>query len=295
MKIFNLLRLVAISFALKIVATFTDLPGNHIDTWIRLWSLAAAKKLGLSRMLELLIHPISSIRYFEFDFARKHIGQLENKRVLDVSSPRLFAFYLCKSNPNLTYIMINSDQKDVKETRFQANAFDVRNFSVYKSDARLLPYKDKQFNKVVSISVIEHIESDGDTKAVKEMWRVLKPGGKLILTTHIARHPRVEYRDHDQYNLSSKKRKKYFFQRIYDENSWQKRILSHIPISPTLQRIWGEKEKGWFDAYISRWIVHGIEETVYDPWYMATRFKNYDLISQLPGIGVIGVVFEKPL
>jgi SAM-dependent methyltransferase len=44
-----------------------------------------------------------------------------------------------------------------------------------------LPYRDNEFDFVVSFQVIEHIEDD--VMFVKEIARVLKPGGTLILTT----------------------------------------------------------------------------------------------------------------
>jgi len=295
MKIITLLRLLAISLLAKIGATIKKLPGNHIDTWIRLWSMRYFTDLGIARAFQLFVHPISSIRYFEFDFILRNISTISNLRVLDVSSPREFAFYYCKKMQPDSYTMINPDSMDVGETKIQADAFNVTNFSVVTGNALSLLYKNKSFDRVISISVIEHIEKDGDSKAIKEMWRVLKPGGKLILTTHIAQHKRVEHRGHDQYNLSNIKRKKYFFQRVYDEESFKKRILSQVPVQSLAIQIWGEKEKGWFDAYIDRWIKRGLEETVWDPWHMSTRFKSYDSAEQLPGIGVVGCAFKKPL
>jgi len=295
MKKSILLRLIVVSILIKIVVTLKRLPGSHIDTWIRLWSIQYAKKLGISRVFELLVHPISGIRYFEFDFVFAQLTPFVGQKVLDVSSPRSFALYYCKRNERVNYTMVNPDHLDVKETIIQASAFGLANFNVQMADARALPFLDEKFDCVVCVSVIEHIKGSGDIDAIKEMWRVLKPGGKLILTTHIAKQKRVEYRTTDQYNLTRVKRKKYFFQRVYDEESFQERILSQIPTQAYSVKIWGEKEKGWFDAYINRWIKRGLAETVWDPWHMSTRFKAYDYVEQLPGIGVIGSAFKKPL
>ena len=190
--------------------------------------------------------------------------------------------------------MINPDRNDRQETVMQKKTLNVNNLKVLDGDATKLEFPDNIFDTVISISVIEHINGNGDSKAMQEFWRVLIPGGKLILTTHIAKQKRVEYRDHDQYNISRHKKSKYFFQRVYDSESFNERILSQLPVKPIDQKIWGEKEKGWFDAYIDRWIKNGIEETIYDPWYMATKFTSFDSINQLPGIGVIGIAVIKP-
>lgn len=48
------------------------------------------------------------------------------------------------------------------------------------ADARKLPFKDRTFATVVSISVLEHIS--GVNKAIQETYRVLKRGGVLIIT-----------------------------------------------------------------------------------------------------------------
>ena len=49
-----------------------------------------------------------------------------------------------------------------------------------KADACDLPYEDGFFDVVVSFDVFEHIEND--TKAVSEVHRVLKKGGKLVFS-----------------------------------------------------------------------------------------------------------------
>ncbi len=50
------------------------------------------------------------------------------------------------------------------------------------ADARNLPFKDNSFNTVLSISSLEHIK--GVEEVFKETYRVLKPGGMLVFTTH---------------------------------------------------------------------------------------------------------------
>lgn len=49
------------------------------------------------------------------------------------------------------------------------------------ADACLLPFPDNYFDAVISFDALEHIESQ--EKAVSEMVRVLKPGGKVLIYT----------------------------------------------------------------------------------------------------------------
>ena len=50
-----------------------------------------------------------------------------------------------------------------------------------QADVTRLPYGDQQFDAVVSLDVIVHFERGGEAAALKEFFRVLRPGGKLIL------------------------------------------------------------------------------------------------------------------
>lgn len=48
-----------------------------------------------------------------------------------------------------------------------------------------LPFEDNSFDVVYSVSVLEHIASGNDLIVISEMLRVLKIGGRLILTTDV--------------------------------------------------------------------------------------------------------------
>lgn len=52
--------------------------------------------------------------------------------------------------------------------------------SVAQADALALPFADGIFDHVVSSDLIEHIPLPQKDVLLKEMWRVLKPGGRLV-------------------------------------------------------------------------------------------------------------------
>lgn len=55
-----------------------------------------------------------------------------------------------------------------------------RGYKADKVDSKTLPYKADTFSVVGAFDVLEHIEHD--VEALKEWMRVLKPGGKVVLT-----------------------------------------------------------------------------------------------------------------
>lgn len=54
-----------------------------------------------------------------------------------------------------------------------------------------------------------------------------------------------------------------------------------------------KKENGFYSDYQQRWLKFGLFETVKDPYYISKNFKYYDSISELPGMGVIGLAMRK--
>lgn len=57
-----------------------------------------------------------------------------------------------------------------------------------------LPFEDNSFDVVYSVSVMEHIASGNDLIVLSEMLRVLKVGGKLIITTDVMPNDGISYR-----------------------------------------------------------------------------------------------------
>ena len=54
-------------------------------------------------------------------------------------------------------------------------------------DGRMLPFRKPPSDMPCACPFLEHIAGDGDARTVDEIWRVLRPGGILHLTTNVAR------------------------------------------------------------------------------------------------------------
>jgi len=70
-----------------------------------------------------------------------------------------------------------------EEWKQEIRALGEGKISAEYADVREMPYEDASFDKVLSISTIEHVQDD--VQAMHEMIRVLKPGGALLLTTEL--------------------------------------------------------------------------------------------------------------
>ena len=71
-----------------------------------------------------------------------------------------------------------------------------------KADVTNLPYNDDSFQKVLSISTIEHILDD--MKGMQEIKRVLKPNGLLLMTTEYNEDISIPYKPIDFMKIYNK-------------------------------------------------------------------------------------------
>lgn len=132
-----------------------------------------------------LIGHINYSRLVEWQFVLQHLPQKPAK-ILDVGSNySLFPYKLKASGHEVHCLDQNSpNRRYPKSIQFhQANLVNIN-------------INSNIFDVVSCISVIEHIGlgkyddpkfSEGDIKGIKEMIRILKPNGLLIITTNICR------------------------------------------------------------------------------------------------------------
>lgn len=92
-------------------------------------------------------------------------------RVLDVGAGK---GYFCK--------VLRERGYTVEACDYQQEFFKVSNIPFHKADLnRSIPLPDNTYDCIVSIEVLEHLENH--VQFIREVLRVLKPGGTIILTT----------------------------------------------------------------------------------------------------------------
>jgi SAM-dependent methyltransferase len=92
-------------------------------------------------------------------------------------------------------------------------------------DARIgtLPFDDDEFDLVVCLDVIEHIEDD--VIALADLLRVVRPGGGLVVT--VPAHPRLWSR-HDELNHHCRRYTRSSLSAACGVSGWRVRRLTHF-------------------------------------------------------------------
>ena len=104
------------------------------------------------------------------DLIRKHL--LPGQKVLDAGCGRYLRF--CKEFSGIASV-VGIDLDSVLETNNSAFPFGVR------GDLGFLPFAAASFDMVISRSVVEHLADP--IGVFREFWRVLRPGGKVVVIT----------------------------------------------------------------------------------------------------------------
>lgn len=242
-----------------------------------------------------VLNPVSSFRYFEFDSVASSIPAAPTLRCFDASSPRLFSIWLASTIAAADITVINPDSRDIRTTAEIIAAMRIDNCRAACAGIEVLASHEHQFDFIYSISVIEHIAGDlRDGDAMQLMWNALKPGGTLAVTFPVDRGYREEYRDRPNYGPQASVGGRYFFQRYYDQDSMEGRLLVPIGLPGCDLRFYGERSPGIFANYEKRWIRDGIHVSVEDPRIMANNFSEYPDWARMPGCGVCALRARKP-
>lgn len=247
-----------------------------------------------SKLYHLLFGLTDSTRYFEFDFMWRSLMSVQViGRYLDISSPRQFPLVLLDKRRELTVELVNPDINDLAITANLVNAAGfVDRCHLHNCLVEAAPFGVESFDVITSISVVEHIPRD--TQAVRKMWDLLKPGGRLLLSLPCAAMPSEQYLDTNLYALLEADGDGFvFFQRFYDWQMLEERIF-RITGRPSSHLIYGERQAGSFRRNADRKLADPKYPFWREPYMMGLEYRYFSAIDELPGEGVIAVEFVKP-
>jgi SAM-dependent methyltransferase len=179
----------------------------------RLGLRALARGRVLRHALIRLAIPMDPSRYLEFPDVVAELGAAGGERVLDLASPKLVAVELARRGAQVTSVDVL--EPEIGAWRELAAGQPGVTFEV--GDGRSLRFEDGSFDRAYSISVIEHIADGGDAAALRELARVVRPGGRVVVTMPYAAEYHEDWRDQPVYGGQAAVDGRYFFERWYDE------------------------------------------------------------------------------
>jgi len=200
----------------------------------------------LKDAMRLLLEPCNYWRNVEVPAVLTEIQTRPGERVLDVGSPKLPSLYLCyRSRAEVfatdlfPYFLDEYSHYARRLGQPPAGAA----YTMEVQDARRLGYPDNHFDKIYAISVVEHIEEDGDSQAMREFARVLKPGGLCCLTVPFDTRYRETSITHEIYFKKPQDGQPVFYQRHYDPPSLRARLIEPSGMSVLTEKYFCER---WF-------------------------------------------------
>ncbi len=193
--------------------------------------------LGLKSML----NPVRSgfSRYLEIPYLIEQCRGEECQNILDMGSPKHAALFLSRQlGKSVTAVDIQDDF--IEPYRFYADTLRLKNLVLEQADGTSLRYADESFDTVYAVSVLEHLPEKGDSLAVKEIHRVLKKGGKCILTLPFAPKEEDIYWEQDIYERKLDGARN-FFSRLYSRDSLAGRIIEPSKLEETDRKYFTQK------------------------------------------------------
>ncbi|MFH0973451.1 MAG: class I SAM-dependent methyltransferase [Candidatus Micrarchaeota archaeon] len=180
-----------------------------------------------------LVTGFSIYRTFEYPAVLRELRLRRGERLLDVGPSFDFVTFLAARGARVTAI----DYKD-RGLKQKLSRFGVE-YAVM--DAREMRFEGESFDEVTAISVIEHIPGKGDARALREIERVLKKGGRAVVTFPFK-------------NAFKEERAAAFggLQRYYDEKAVKERILGATNLKPVKVVYFGSAASGRASRFFFR-------------------------------------------
>jgi len=150
------------------------------------------------------------------------------------------------------------------------------NFFVQREDATRLSFADGSVDLVTVISTIEHIPGDGDSRSMAEFVRVLRPGGRLVVT--VPTSPTYTENDATFYYAG--------FERRYDAAALKSRLFR--PQCKLIEQLYMVSPPHEFVQQFQQSfseVLHG--EHWSDAWYKNGWHDQYPDVSILMSVGLI--------
>lgn len=243
--------------------------------------LLAPKQLGngllarFRRVAHQHRHDFHYLRRIQWEIIERYLQPGGGEYILDVACGD--GYYSRKmASRDAKVAAIDIDPERIRNAR---TFHSVHNVEYRLANAQGLPYGDETFDKVVSVCALEHFLNPQD--AINEMYRVVKPGGRLVL--HV---DSFTYREISE-ELRNYHRKHYYVENYFTAQSLNSllrnagfevkeyRYAFNSPISHRLFK-WGET-RGFTGLPFLLMFPFGYAACKLSDRFLGKREEGYDL------------------
>jgi SAM-dependent methyltransferase len=127
----------------------------------------------------ILLYRKSVLKQTKFREITTLLGPTEDLHCLDIGGDNGVVSYLLRRQGG-KWKSADLDEKAVRAIR------DLVHDAVFQIDGEKTPFKDNEFDRVIIVDFLEHIRTDADF--ARELFRILKPGGELIVNVPYAKN-----------------------------------------------------------------------------------------------------------
>lgn len=159
------------------------------EVYDRRWKLAAGTS---DEDILALDHPPTQAAFFYQQYnrliastMRSHWGETEGKSLLEIGCGRGTSAIYQALRSKMSVTLTDYSDSALEIARRNVDKYGIK-AEICRADLFALPFPDNQFDAVISLGVMEHIEETD--RGYSEMLRVLKPGG-LIISMNVPEKP----------------------------------------------------------------------------------------------------------
>lgn len=172
-------------------------------------------------------------RSVEYPAALERLDLAGAQRVLEIGASRLFlGCYIAVRHETEVHVtdldpVVWLQRQWITRVAGERALADGR-FVVAQEDATQLSYADASFDRVVSISTVEHVREV--ERAAREIGRVLAPSGIAVLTVPFSTRPREIWVDRDLYGRPYEGTS-LFYECVFDRPTLERRVIAASGLS----------------------------------------------------------------
>ncbi len=214
------------------------------------WDFARLNaSLGGSRALRGLDY----VRCLEFPLVHEHLALAPGMKLLDAGArTSVFPLFVALHH-DVDVHAVDLDPLVMRQQDLAARLGPRMKgrFTAKQADLRELPYPDGHFDRVTVISVIEHVPDPGDIEGMRELARVLAPGGRLVLSVPFGMTARDFFRNETVYS-EAYRGEPVFFQRHYTPETLETRLIEPSGLRVAARLYFGEAGFPFFNRF---WVL----------------------------------------